>query len=106
MTADDLNLSKYPKIKDLKSSKEQIILAMYIITIENKGLWFKNSDIEYIMPNLFDVHITRDQVTNVFRIKTWYENQKSEDDPKCYTHRLLSQAKDFAEKLIKENSSK
>ena len=106
LTADDLNLSKYPKIKDLKSSKEQIILAMYIITIENKGLWFKNSDIEYIMPNLFDVHITRDQVTNVFRIKTWYENQKSEDDPKCYTHRLLSQAKDFAEKLIKENSSK
>ena len=106
LNADDLNLSKYPIMKNLKSSKEQIILAMYIITNEGKGSWFKNSDIEYIMPNLFDIYITKDQISNVFRTKNWYETKKAEDDPKSYTHRLLSLAKDFAEKLIKENSSK
>ncbi len=105
LNADDLNLSKYPLVKDLKQSKEQVILAMYIITQENKGDWFKNSDIEYIMPNLFDVHITKDQVSNVFRQKSWFDSKSAEDEPKSLTHRLLSQAKDFAQKIISENSN-
>ncbi len=103
LNADELNLSKYPAIKDLKSSKEQIILAMYILTIEKKGEWFKNSDIEYIMPNLFDVHVTKDTVSNAFRQKSWFDTQKAEDDAKSQKHRLLAQAKTFAEKIIAEN---
>lgn len=103
LNADELNLSKYPAIKDLKSSKEQIILAMYILTIEKKGEWFKNSDIEYIMPNLFDVHVTKDTVSNAFRQKSWFDTKKAEDDAKSQTHRLLAQAKAFAEKIIAEN---
>lgn len=100
LNADDLNLSKYPAVKDLKKSKEQIILAMYIITNEQKGEWFNNSDIEYIMPNLFDIHITKDQITNVFRKKSWFDERKDENEPKMFKHRLLSQAKDFAKSII------
>ena len=103
LNADELNLSKYPAIKDLKSSKDQIILAMYILTVEKKGEWFKNSDIEYIMPNLFDVHVTKDMVSNAFRQKSWFDTKKADDDAKSQTHRLLAQAKAFAEKIIAEN---
>lgn len=100
LNSDDLNLSKYPAVKTLKKSKEQIILAMYIITKEQKGEWFKNSDIEYIMPNLFDTHITKDQVTNVFRQKSWFDEKNAEDEPKTLKHKLLSKAKEFAEGII------
>jgi len=103
LNADDLNLSNYPAIKNLKTSKEQIILAMYILTNEKKGEWFKNSDIEYIMPNLFDVRVTRDMVSNAFRQKSWFDTQKAEDDAKSQKHRLLAHAKTFAEKIIAEN---
>lgn len=103
LNADELNLSKYPAIKDLKTSKEQIILAMYILTIEKNCEWFKNSDIEYIMPNLFDVRVTRDMVSNAFRQKSWFDTRKAEDDSKSLTHRLMAQAKDFAKKIIAES---
>lgn len=105
LNADDLNLSNYPVVKNLKSSKEQIILAMYILTNEKKGDWFKNSDIEYIMPNLFDVHVTKDIVSNAFRQKSWFDTKKADDDSKSQTHRLLAHAKAFAEKIIAENGT-
>ena len=103
LNADDLNLPNYPIVKNLKTSTEQLFLAMYIITAEKKGEWFKNSDIEYIMPNLFDVHVTKDSVSNAFRQKSWFDTKKAEDDAKSLTHRLLAQAQDFAEKIIAEN---
>ena len=104
LTIDDLNISKYPDIRTIKNSKEKIILVMYIITNENKGIWFKNSDLEYILLNLFDTHVTKDQVSNVFRKKSWFETKKDETRSRQLTHRMLSPSKEFAKQLIEQYS--
>ena len=104
LTIDDLNISKYPDIRTIKNSKEKIILVMYIITNENKGIWFKNSDLEYILLNLFDTHVTKDQVSNVFRKKSWFETKKDEACSRQLTHRMLSPSKEFAKQLIEQYS--
>jgi len=77
---------------------------MYIITNENKGIWFKNSDLEYILLNLFDTHVTKDQVSNVFRKKSWFETKKDETCSRQLTHRMLSPSKEFAKQLIEQYS--
>lgn len=70
LTTDSLNLNQYPDISKLEKSKDQMLLVMYIITKEEKGCWFSNNDLDYIMTNLFDIKMTKDQITNVFRTKS------------------------------------
>ncbi|MCH5142210.1 MAG: hypothetical protein J1G07_00630 [Clostridiales bacterium] len=102
ITADDLNLNNYPTVKDLQSGKDQIILAMYIITKENKGEWFTNVDIDYIMSYIFEVHITVDMINNLFRNnKSWFKIEQDDVNKKSVKRKLLSGAKDYAESLIK-----
>lgn len=102
ITADDLNLNNYPIVKNLKSGKDQIILAMYIITKENKGEWFTNVDIEYIMSYIFELHITEDMMKSLFRNnKSWFKIEQDEINKKLVKRKLFSGAKDYAESLIK-----
>lgn len=106
LNADDLNLSKYPSIKNLKSAKEQIIMIMFIITEEKKGLWFLATDIEYILVNILNIHITLKQVQNLFdKNRDLFTKQKSEINKKAYEYRLLMGAIDFAKELIEKNTS-
>lgn len=106
LNADDLNLSKYPSIKNLKSAKEKIIMIMFIITEEKKGLWFLATDIEYILINALNIHVTLKQVKNLFdRDRDLFAKQKSEKNKKAYEYRLLMGAIDFAKELIEKNTS-
>ena len=106
LNADDLNLSKYPSIKNLKSAKEKIIMIMFIITEEKKGLWFLATDIEYILVNALNIHVTLKQVKNLFdRDRDLFAKQKSEKNKKAYEYRLLMGAIDFAKELIEKNTS-
>ena len=101
LTADDLNLQKYPQLKTLNSPKEQIIMAMYIVTTEGKGEWFTVVDIGQIMTNIFELPSSIDQINGVFkRNKSWFKSEQDTDNKKAYKRKLLSGAKDFAEKLI------
>lgn len=107
LNADELNLSKYPAIKDLKSSKEKIIMAMYIVTAEKKGTWFLATDIEFIILNIFNEHITLKQVQNTFdQNRNLFAKQKSELNKKANEYRLLSGATNMAETIILENTTK
>ncbi len=104
ITADDLNLNTYPTVKDLKSGKDQIILAMYIITKENKGEWFTNIDIDYIMSYIFEIHISENMIQNLFkRNKSWFKIEQDDTNKKLVKRKLLSGAKDYAESLIKNS---
>lgn len=103
LNSEQLNLAKYPSLKSLESAKEQIIMIMYIITEEEKGKWFLATDIEYIALNVFNLRITVKQVKNLFdRNRDLFTKQKSEKNKKAYEFRLLSNANDLAQEIIKK----
>ena len=62
ITADDLNTRNYPAVKSLSGAKEQIIMAMYIVTNEGKGEWFTVEDIIHLLINVFGVPADKDKV--------------------------------------------
>ena len=53
INADVLNAKKYPSIKTLSGPKEQVIMAMYIVTNEGKGEWFTVDDVIHLLVNIF-----------------------------------------------------
>lgn len=101
ITADDLNLKSYPAIKSLSSTKEQVIMAMYIVSTETKNDWFTVDDIIYLLVNIFEVPANIDMVNGVFkRNKSMFTSQQDPNNKKAYQRKLLSGAKDFASELI------
>ena len=104
LNSEQLNLEKYPSLKSLQTAKEQIIMIMYIITKEEKGKWFLAADVEYIALNIFNLRISLKQVKNFFdRNRNLLTKQKSEKNKNAYEYRLLSNADDFAQEVIKKN---
>lgn len=107
LNADELNLSKYPAIKDLKSPKEKIIMAMYIVTVEKKGTWFLAADVEFIVLNIFNEHVTLKQIQNTFdKNRNLFTKQQSVSNRKANEYRLLSGATNMAETIISEYTTK
>jgi hypothetical protein len=105
LTADDLNLNLYPPLKLFSSVKEQVILAMYIVTKEEKGEWFTVADIEYLLTNIFELPSNIDMINGVFkRNKASFKSEQDPNNKKAFRRKLLSGAKDFAEHLIANGS--
>lgn len=101
VTADDLNVGNYPAVKSLSGAKEQVIMAMYIVTNENKGEWFTVDDVIYLLVNVFEVPADYDKVNGVFkRNKSMFTSTQNEQNKKALCHKLLSGAKDFAESHV------
>lgn len=102
INADDLNTCNYPAVKSLSGAKEQVIMAMYIVTSEGKGEWFTVDDVMYLLVNVFEVSTNNDQINGVFkRNKSLFSSEQDENNKKALRHKLLSGAKDFAESIIK-----
>ena len=101
INADDLNLGNYPAVKSLSGAKEQVIMAMYIVTNENKGEWFTVDDIIYLLINVFEVPADTDKVNGVFkRNKSMFASAQDEQNKKAFKRKLLSGAKDYARTII------
>ena len=101
ITADDLNIAAYPEVKSLSTGKEQVIMAMYIVTNENKGEWFTVDDVIYLLTNIFEIPANVDNVNGVFkRNKSWFTSKQDDNNKKAYQRKLLTGAKDFAKRLI------
>lgn len=101
ITADDLNLKNYPAVKSFSGSKEQVILAMYIVTNEDKGDWFTVEDIIYLLTNIFEISTSVNIVNGVIkRNKSMFASEQDPNNKKAYRRKLLSGAKDFAKELI------
>lgn len=104
INADDLDLGKYPVVKTLSGAKEKVIMAMYIITNEEKGEWFTVDDVSYILENIFGVTVGENSIQGVFkRNKNWFSSEQDPANKKALRRRLLSAAKDFAVALINGN---
>ena len=101
ITADDLNVKNYPAVKSLSGAKEQVIMAMYIVSTETKNDWFTVDDIIHLLVNIFEVPANIDMVNGVFkRNKSMFTSQQDPNNKKAYQRKLLSAAKDFAAELI------
>lgn len=101
ITADDLNTKSYPAVKDLSGAKEQVIMAMYIVTNEGKGEWFAVDDIIHLLVNVFEVPADSDKVNGVFkRNKSMFASEQDANNKKALRRKLLSGAKDFAVDII------
>lgn len=105
LTKDSLNLDKYPDISKIERSKDQLLFVMYVIAKEGKGEWFSNNDLDYIITSLFDIKMTKNQISNVFRTKSMFETKKDDLNPKGLKHRLLRKANDHIEKIINDISN-
>lgn len=101
INADDLNIGNYPAVKSLSGSKEQVIMAMYIVTNEGKGEWFTIDDVVYLLINVFEVHANYSIVNGIFtRNKSMFAAEKDPENKKLIRRKLLSGAKDFAASII------
>lgn len=104
ITADDLNTRKYPAVKSLSGAKEQVIMAMYIVTNEGKGEWFTVEDIIHLLINAFEVPADKDKVNGVFkRNKGMFASEQDPANKKALRKKLLSGAKDFAISIIQDS---
>lgn len=104
ITADDLNTRNYPAVKSLSGAKEQIIMAMYIVTNEGKGEWFTVEDIIHLLINVFEVPADKNKVNGVFkRNKGMFTSEQDPANKKALRRKLLSGAKDFAISIIQDS---
>ena len=104
INADNLNLGNYPAVKSLSGAKEQVIMAMYIVTNENKGEWFTVDDVIYLLVNVFEVPADSDKVNGVFkRNKSMFASTQDEQNKKAFRRKLLSGAKDYAKSIIERD---
>ena len=107
LTADDLNLKKYPEIKGQKEFKNQMMLTLYIVFEEGHGDAFSVADVQCIMTDILGLPASKDQVQGVFsRNAIWFTDVQDENNKKSVKHRLLTGAKDFAKSIIDEASTK
>jgi hypothetical protein len=105
LTREELNIDKYPKVKDLSNFKEKMILAMYIITSEKKGEYFTVNDLLFILSDLFGEKATGDQIQGVFRRETdWFNKIADESNKKIIKYKMLNKAVASAEKIVSDNN--
>lgn len=101
VSADELNLSKYPEIKSFSSFKDQMMLIMYICSTENIGNAFTAQDIECLLTDILGLHATNNQVQGIFkRNKMWFKDEVDPNNPKMVKHVLLEGGKDYAKGII------
>ena len=106
ITADDLNTRNYPAVKSFSGAKEQVIMAMYIVTNEGKGEWFTVEDVIHLLINIFEVPADSDKVNGVFkRNRSMFTSEKAPVGGRALRKKLLSGAKDFATGLITANQT-
>lgn len=102
VSADELNLRKYPEIKSFSNFKDQMMLIMYICSTENIGNAFTAQDIECLLTDILGLHATNNQVQGIFkRNKIWFKDEADQNNPKMVRHVLLEGGKDYAKSLIK-----
>lgn len=101
LSADDLNLKKYPEIKAFKTFKERMMLVLYIVKEEGFGDEFSSYDVQVIMTDILGHSATKGQVQGVFdRNATWFKTIQNPNDKRMVKHRLLNDAIEYAKGLI------
>jgi len=101
INADDLKMDKYIDICSLEKFKDQMLMAMYIITMEEKGVYFSVADIQYILIKILGISATERQIRGVIeRNRTWFDSEQDPNNAKANIYRLLDGGKKYAKALL------
>lgn len=107
LSADDLNLKKYPDLKSFKDFKDRMILVLYIVKEEGHGDEFSSFDVQTLMTDILGFPATKGQVHGVFgRNATWFKNVEDPTNKKIVKHKLLNGVLDYAKELISNAAAK
>ena len=98
VSREELNLDKYPSIKEFSKFKDKMILVIYIFSQEGKGTYFTVNDILTIMPDIFGESATRNQIHGVLRRNLTWFNRKT--DGNNHKYKLLNGAIEHAKSLL------
>lgn len=102
ITREDLNLDKYPLLKEYSNFKDKMLLALYIFSNEEKGEYFSVQDIKYILTEIFKEYVTTDQITGVLsRNATWFNKIKNEET-KNQEYKLLNNANTYISTILQK----
>ena len=103
LSADDLNLKKYPEIKSFKVFKDKMMLVLYITKEEGHGDEFSVYDVQVLMTDILGYAASKGQVQGVFdRNATWFKTVADPINKKSVKHKLLINALDYAKGLIEK----
>ena len=103
ITKQDLNLEKYPDINELKTTKDKVMMTMYLFSKEDKGEYFTANDIIYLFSKLFNEKLTNDMVSSLFKNKStgkYFDKRNIQDNRKVNEYKQLNIGTKYVEKNI------
>lgn len=103
LTKEMMNLEQYPDYYKLSTTKDKIMLIMYIIHKINQGEYFSLNDLKYIISNIFNDRLTDDAIKGVFRNKStakYFDKRKIENNNKMYEYKMIQSGFTYIEDNI------
>lgn len=108
LTKEMMKLEQYPEFSKLKSSKDKIMLIMYIMKEIDKGEYFTITELEYIISQIFNDKLSTDTIKGVFKNQSsakYFDKRNVEDNNKVNEYKMLQSGFNyFTENNINNNS--
>lgn len=108
LTKEMMNLEQYPEFSKLKSSKDKIMLIMYIMKEIDKGEYFTITELEYIISQIFNDKLSTDTIKGVFKNQSsakYFDKRNVENNNKVNEYKMLQSGFNyFTENNINNNS--
>lgn len=108
LTKEMMNLEQYPEFSKLKSSKDKIMLIMYIMKEIDKGEYFTITELEYIISQIFNDKLSTDTIKGVFKNQSsakYFDKRNVENNNKVNEYKMLQGGFNyFTENNINNNS--
>lgn len=108
LTKEMMNLEQYPEFSKLKSSKDKIMLIMYIMKEIDKGEYFTITELEYIISQIFNDKLSTDTIKGVFKNQSsakYFDKRNVVNNNKVNEYKMLQSGFNyFNENNINNNS--
>ena len=98
LTKEMMNLEKYPEFSKLKTTKEKIMLIMYIMKDIDKGEFFTVNDLKFIIAKIFNDKLTDDAIKGVFKNKSsakYFDKRNLENNNRVYEYKMIQSGFDY-----------
>ncbi|MBQ7104506.1 MAG: hypothetical protein IJN90_01470 [Bacilli bacterium] len=103
LTKEIMCLDDYPAFSKLKTSKEKIMLLMYIMKKRDLGEYFTVSEIKSVISQIFNERLSDDAIKGVFKNRStakYFDKKKLENNNKVFEYKMLQNGFDYFEDAI------